>query len=83
MRYKGSKDLCYKASLGCVVVEQRRGFFTHALSLGKKSATGDLLIIKVPSWFILGYWQTSRGLSIKYKVLHKVFNIEDFHSPLR
>ena len=80
---KEVEDLCHKANLRCVVVEQRRGFFTHALSLGKKRATGDHLIIKVPFWFILGYWQTSRGLSIKYKVLHKVFNIEDFHSPLR
>jgi glycosyltransferase involved in cell wall biosynthesis len=41
---KEVEDLCRKAGLSCVVIEQRSGFFTHALNLGKKNATGDLLL---------------------------------------
>jgi len=53
---KEVEDLCHKASLSCVVIEQRRGFFTHALNLGKKNATGDLMLftdddaIPPPKW---------------------------------
>ena len=41
---KEVEDLCHKANLRCVVIGQRSGFFTHALNLGKKNATGDLLL---------------------------------------
>jgi glycosyltransferase involved in cell wall biosynthesis len=41
---KEVEDLCRKAGLSCVVIEQRRGFATHALNLGKKNATGDLML---------------------------------------
>ena len=53
---KEVEDLCRKAGLSCVVIEQRHGFFTHALNLGKKNATGDLLLftdddaIPPPKW---------------------------------
>jgi glycosyltransferase involved in cell wall biosynthesis len=53
---KEAEDLCRKADLSCVVIEQRSGFFTHALNLGKKNATGDLLLftdedaIPLPKW---------------------------------
>jgi hypothetical protein len=54
---KRSKISCCKASLSCVVIEQRRGFFTHALNLGKKNATRNLLLlykssILVYSWIL-------------------------------
>ncbi|MFZ8858651.1 MAG: glycosyltransferase family A protein [Candidatus Caldarchaeales archaeon] len=53
---KEVKDLCRKAGLSCIVIEQRHGFFTHALNLGKKNATGDLMFftdddaIPPPKW---------------------------------
>jgi glycosyltransferase involved in cell wall biosynthesis len=53
---KEVEDLCHKANLRCVVIGQRSGFFTHALNLGKKNATGDLLLytdddaIPPPKW---------------------------------
>jgi len=53
---KGIENLCHKLSLRCVVIEQQSGFFTHALNLGKKNATGDLLLftdddaIPPPKW---------------------------------
>jgi len=54
---KEVEDLCRKVSLSCVVIEQRRGFFTHALNLGKKNATRNLLLlykssILVYSWIM-------------------------------
>jgi glycosyltransferase involved in cell wall biosynthesis len=47
---KEVEDLCHKASLSCVVIEQRRGFVTRALNLGKKNATGNFIsLYKSPS----------------------------------
>jgi hypothetical protein len=42
---KEVEDLCRKAGLSCVVIEQGSGFYTHALNLGKKNATRYLLLI--------------------------------------
>ena len=42
---KEVEDLCRKAGLSCVVIEQRSGFFTHALNLGKKNTTRYLLLL--------------------------------------
>jgi len=36
--------LCQDYSLNCVVIEQKGGYFTHALNLGKKEAKGDITI---------------------------------------
>jgi len=38
------ESLCHGYSLNCVVIEQREGYFTHALNLGKKEAKGDIKI---------------------------------------
>jgi len=38
------ESLCQGYSLNCVVIEQREGYFTHALNLGKKEAKGDITI---------------------------------------
>jgi glycosyltransferase involved in cell wall biosynthesis len=38
------ESLCQDYSLNCVVIEQREGYFTHALNLGKKEARGDITI---------------------------------------
>jgi len=42
--FKGIDDLCRRYSLKCIVIEQREGYFTHALNLGKKEAKGDIVI---------------------------------------
>jgi len=41
---KAVEKLCQEYSLRCVVIEQREGYFTHALNLGKKEAEGDITI---------------------------------------
>jgi len=38
------EKLCGDLSLSCSIIEQREGYFTHALNLGKKEASGDILI---------------------------------------
>jgi glycosyltransferase involved in cell wall biosynthesis len=38
------ESLCQDYSLNCVVIEQKEGYFTHALNLGKKEAKGDITI---------------------------------------
>jgi len=42
--FKAVDDLCRKYSLKCIVIEQKEGYFTHALNLGKKEARGDIVI---------------------------------------
>jgi glycosyltransferase involved in cell wall biosynthesis len=41
---KAVEKLCQEYSLRCVVIEQKEGYFTHALNLGKKEAKGDIAI---------------------------------------
>jgi len=38
------EGLCAQYSLNCVVIEQTRGYFTHALNMGKKACSGDLIL---------------------------------------
>jgi len=53
---KAIEDLCRKYSLSCIIIEQKMGFFTHALNLGKKEVRGDITIftdddaIPLPRW---------------------------------
>ena len=53
---KAVEGLCRGYSLPCIVIEQKEGFFTHALNLGKKEARGDITIftdddaIPLPKW---------------------------------
>jgi len=50
------EEICAKNSLRCIVIEQTKGYFTHALNLGKREADGDIVIftdddaIAPPSW---------------------------------
>jgi len=53
---KEVEDLCRKAGLSCVVIEQRRGFVTHALNLGKKNAKGDLMLFTDDDAIPLSKW---------------------------
>jgi glycosyltransferase involved in cell wall biosynthesis len=41
---KAVEKLCQEYSLRCIVIEQREGYFTHALNLGKKEAKRDIAI---------------------------------------
>jgi glycosyltransferase involved in cell wall biosynthesis len=41
---KVAEDLCQDYSLNCVIIEQREGYFVHALNLGKSEAKGDITI---------------------------------------
>ena len=41
---KSIEGLCQSYSLNCVIIEQKEGYFTHALNLGKKEAKGDIAI---------------------------------------
>jgi len=41
---KAVENLCQEYSLRCVVIEQKEGYFTHALNLGKREAKGDITI---------------------------------------
>jgi glycosyltransferase involved in cell wall biosynthesis len=38
------ENLCKEQSLPCIIVEQKHGYFTHALNLGKKEAKGDITV---------------------------------------
>jgi glycosyltransferase involved in cell wall biosynthesis len=38
------EDMCREYDLSCVVIEQKSGYFTHALNIGKKEAKGDIVV---------------------------------------
>jgi len=38
------EKLCGKFGLNCRIIKQTTGYFTHALNMGKKAASGDILI---------------------------------------
>ena len=38
------ENLCREHNLPCVVIEQKEGYFTHALNIGKKEAHGDIIV---------------------------------------
>ena len=40
---KAVETLCRGQGLPCVVVEQKQGYFTHALNIGKREAKGDVI----------------------------------------
>jgi glycosyltransferase involved in cell wall biosynthesis len=48
--------ICGRNMLKCTIIEQREGYFTHALNLGKEEATGDIIVftdddaIAPPHW---------------------------------
>ena len=41
---KAVENLCRSHGLSCVIVEQKQGYFTHALNMGKREAKGDVII---------------------------------------
>lgn len=46
----------YTGTLNLVVVEQKTGYFTHALNLGKKAASGDIVIFTDDDAIALKGW---------------------------
>jgi len=38
------ENLCNRNNLPCAIVEQKSGYFTHALNMGKREAKGGLII---------------------------------------
>ncbi|MGC9107814.1 MAG: glycosyltransferase, partial [Infirmifilum sp.] len=52
----GVKKVCNALNLNCIVLEQRVGYFTHALNMGKDASTGDIVLftdddaIALPKW---------------------------------
>lgn len=36
-------DLCYIYALNCIVLEQREGYFTKALNMGRRASSGDVV----------------------------------------
>jgi len=41
---KAVEGLCGEYGLSCTIVEQKQGYFTHALNMGKRGAKGDVII---------------------------------------
>jgi len=65
---KRVEELCRAYGLPCVIIEQRRGYFTHALNMGKREARGDIIVFTdedtIPPRRWLERW-------IKYHELYK------------
>ena len=50
------EDLCNRNNLPCAIVEQKSGYFTHALNMGKREAKGGLIIFTDDDAIPLGKW---------------------------
>jgi len=50
------EDLCSRNNLPCAIIEQKSGYFTHALNIGKREAKGDLIIFTDDDAIPLGKW---------------------------
>jgi glycosyltransferase involved in cell wall biosynthesis len=61
------EDLCREHSLKCIIIEQKEGYFTHALNLGKREAKGDLTIFTDDDTIPLQKWIE------RYVKLHAMF----------
>jgi len=53
---KAIEELCREHSLPCIVIEQKEGYFTHALNIGKREASGDILIFTDDDVIPLSKW---------------------------
>jgi glycosyltransferase involved in cell wall biosynthesis len=60
-------ELCREHFLKCIIVEQKEGYFTHALNLGKKEAKGDITIFTDDDTISLQKWIE------RYVKLHAMF----------
>jgi len=68
------EKICSKYPLNCIVIEQEKGFFTHALNIGKKEATGDILIFMDDDAVLPKLW-IEKYLKLYSKISEKVAGI--------
>ena len=61
------EGLCQLHSLKCIIIEQKEGYFTHALNLGKREAKGDITIFTDDDAIPLQKWIE------RYVKLHAIF----------
>ena len=61
------EKLCSDLSLSCSIIEQKEGYFTHALNLGKREAKGDITIFTDDYTIPLQKWIE------RYVKLHAMF----------
>jgi len=61
------EDLCREHSLKCIIIEQKEGYVTHALNLGKREAKGDITIFTDDDAIPLQKWIE------RYVKLHAMF----------
>ena len=47
---------CHNLGLNCIVLEQREGYFTRALNMGKNAATGDIIVFTDDDAIALKNW---------------------------
>ena len=50
------EDLCSRNNLPCAIIEQKSGYVTNAMNMGKKEAKGDLIIFTDDDAIPLGKW---------------------------
>jgi len=50
------ENICRTHSLSCIVIEQKKGYVTHALNIGKKEVRGDIMLITDDDALPLNKW---------------------------
>jgi len=50
------EKLCQKYTLVCTIIEQKTGYFTHALNMGKREVRGDIVIFTDDDVIALKRW---------------------------
>ncbi|AEA11523.1 glycosyl transferase, family 2 [Thermoproteus uzoniensis 768-20] len=63
----GVEKVCTVLNLNCIVLEQRVGYFTHALNMGRRAATGDIVVFTDDDAIALSGWLK------RYSVLFKSY----------
>jgi glycosyltransferase involved in cell wall biosynthesis len=68
-------DLCTKYSIPCIIIEQKEGYVTRALNMGKREAKGDVVVIVDDDAIPLRKWL------VKYAKLHLIYpNVAEISS---
>jgi len=64
---KSIESLCTTSNIPHTIIEQRKGYFTHALNIGKREADGDIIIFTDDDVIPLKKWVE------RYIKLHKAY----------
>ncbi len=62
------EELCRFYNLPCTVIEQKKGYFTHALNIGKKEAKRDIIVFTDDDAIPLKKWLQ------RYIEIHKLYS---------